>query len=191
MARIRLGNLKGPRGEQGPKGEPFKYSDFTPEQLEALRGPKGEQGPPGTGGGADMSNYYTKSDVDSKFSSLDLSNLINTLRAGNIAVDDTSLSGVLLTIAKGIFTFYSDSEIVSMNPLTLPTWNEGATEVTFSNLYPGTKLRIDGTLYTTDNRGNVNYTLPTDKTKVKVEYCNVSGVPLPTNQEYYLEKARG
>lgn len=142
-------------------------------------------------GSTDLSNYYTKSDVDSKFSSLDLSNIINTLRAGNVAVDDTSLSGVLLTIAKGIFTFYSDSEIVSMNPLTLPTWDEGATEVTFSNLYPGTKLRIDGTLYTADNRGNVNYKLPADKTKVKVEYCNVSGVPLPTNQEYYLEKARG
>lgn len=144
-----------------------------------------------SGSGSDLSNYYTKADVDAKFAPLDLSNLINTLRAGNVAVDDTSLSGVLLTIAKGIFTFYSDSEIVSMNPLTLPTWDEGATEVTFSNLYPGTKLRIDGTLYTVDNRGNVNYTLPTDKTKVKVEYCNVSGVPLPTNQEYYLEKARG
>jgi hypothetical protein len=164
MTRIRLGNLKGPRGEQGP---------------------------PGIGGSADMSNYYTKAAVDAKFAPLDLSNLINTLRAGNVAVDDTSLSGVLLTIAKGIFTFYSDSEIVSMNPFTLPTWDEGAAEVTFSNLYPGTKLRIDGTLYTVDNRGNVNYTLPTDKTKVKVEYCNVSGVPLPTNQEYYLEKARG
>ena len=31
----------GPQGPQGPKGEPFKYSDFTPEQLEALRGPAG------------------------------------------------------------------------------------------------------------------------------------------------------
>lgn len=43
--------LKGPKGEQGlpgPKGEPFKYSDFTAEQLLALRGPKGD---PGSGGG--------------------------------------------------------------------------------------------------------------------------------------------
>ena len=32
------------KGEQGEKGEPFKYSDFTPEQLEALRGPKGADG---------------------------------------------------------------------------------------------------------------------------------------------------
>ena len=144
--------------------------------------------------------YVAKSQYDKDMTTLksgggsggvDISGCINALRAGNVAVDDTSLSGVLLTIAKGVFIFYSDSEIVSMNPLTLPTWNEGAKEVTFRNLYPGTKLRIDGTLYASDNHGNVNYTLPTDKTKVKVEYCNVSGVPLPTNQEYYLEKARG
>lgn len=40
-----LSALKGPKGD---KGEPFKYSDFTAEQLLALRGPKGD---PGSGGG--------------------------------------------------------------------------------------------------------------------------------------------
>lgn len=140
-------------------------------------------------GSGDLSNYYTKADVDAKFAPLDLTIIINSLRAGNVAVDDTSLSGILLAIAKGIFTFYSDSDIVESNPLTLPTWSEGATEVTFRHLYPGSKLRIDGTLYPTDKYGDVHYTLPTDKTKVKVEYCNVSGVPIPTGQEYYLEKA--
>ena len=40
-----LNALKGPKGD---KGEPFKYSDFTAEQLFALRGPKGD---PGSGGG--------------------------------------------------------------------------------------------------------------------------------------------
>ena len=40
-----LNSLKGPRGD---KGEPFKYSDFTAEQLLALKGPKGD---PGSGGG--------------------------------------------------------------------------------------------------------------------------------------------
>ena len=37
-------------GPQGPKGDPFVYSDFTPEQLEGLRGPQGEQGPQGLQG---------------------------------------------------------------------------------------------------------------------------------------------
>lgn len=40
-----LNALKRPKGD---KGEPFKYSDFTAEQLLALRGPKGD---PGSGGG--------------------------------------------------------------------------------------------------------------------------------------------
>lgn len=44
-----LDSLKGLQGEPGPKGEPFKYSDFTQEQLNALKGPKGDAG---TGGGA-------------------------------------------------------------------------------------------------------------------------------------------
>lgn len=40
-----LNALKGPKGD---KGEPFRYSDFTAEQLLDLRGPKGD---PGSGGG--------------------------------------------------------------------------------------------------------------------------------------------
>lgn len=142
-----------------------------------------------SGGSVDLSNYYTKADVDAKFAPLDLTSVINALRAGNVAVDDTSLSGILLTIAKSTLTLQSDSDIVSRYPLVLPAWEDGATEVRFENLYYGTKLRIDGTEYTVNENGFVTYTLPTDKTKVKVEYCNVSGVPLPTGQEYYLQKA--
>ena len=44
MARIRLGNLKGPKGdkgERGHKGDPFTFADFTKEQLEKLKWPKG------------------------------------------------------------------------------------------------------------------------------------------------------
>lgn len=43
-----LNALKGPKGD---KGEPFRYSDFTAEQLLALKGPKGD---PGTGGGGQV-----------------------------------------------------------------------------------------------------------------------------------------
>ena len=96
MARIRLGNLKGPKGDrgeagpqgpigpQGPKGEPFKYSDFTQEQLNALKGPKGDpglQGPPGppgsggTGGGnVDLSAYATKTELNNYLSRTDANN---------------------------------------------------------------------------------------------------------------------
>lgn len=42
--------LPGERGTQGPKGDPFRYEDFTAEQLEALKGPKGDKGEDGRDG---------------------------------------------------------------------------------------------------------------------------------------------
>ena len=72
---------------KGPKGEPFKYSDFTQEQLAALKGPKGDpglQGPPGppgppgsggTGGGnVDLSAYATKTELNNYLSRTDANN---------------------------------------------------------------------------------------------------------------------
>nr|DAL74248.1 MAG TPA: nucleoid-associated protein [Caudoviricetes sp.] len=43
-----LDSLRGPKGDPGDKGDPFKFSDFTPEQLNALKGKKGDPGDPGS-----------------------------------------------------------------------------------------------------------------------------------------------
>ena len=42
--------ISGKEGPPGPKGDPFTYEDFTPEQLENLKGPKGDIGPVGPKG---------------------------------------------------------------------------------------------------------------------------------------------
>ena len=42
--------ISGKEGPPGPKGDPFTYNDFTPEQLENLKGPKGDTGPIGPQG---------------------------------------------------------------------------------------------------------------------------------------------
>lgn len=42
--------LPGATGPKGDKGDPFRYSDFTPEQLQSLKGPKGDVGPQGLPG---------------------------------------------------------------------------------------------------------------------------------------------
>ena len=42
--------ISGKEGPPGPKGDPFTYEDFTPEQLENLKGPKGDTGPVGPQG---------------------------------------------------------------------------------------------------------------------------------------------
>ena len=50
MPEIFVGNIKGPRGVQGvpgPKGDPFTFDDFTPEQLANLKGPQGSDGKDG------------------------------------------------------------------------------------------------------------------------------------------------
>ena len=36
IVKTHLGNIKGPQGIQGVKGDPFRYNDFTPAQLNAL-----------------------------------------------------------------------------------------------------------------------------------------------------------
>lgn len=43
-----LESLRGPKGDPGDKGDPFKFSDFTPEQLNAIKGKKGDPGEPGS-----------------------------------------------------------------------------------------------------------------------------------------------
>nr|DAE46466.1 MAG TPA: hypothetical protein [Bacteriophage sp.] len=43
-----LNSLRGPKGDPGDKGDPFKFSDFTPEQLNALKGKKGDTGDAGS-----------------------------------------------------------------------------------------------------------------------------------------------
>ena len=51
-----VGNIKGPigdtgaKGERGEKGDPFTYDDFTDEQLANLKGDKGDTGPKGEQG---------------------------------------------------------------------------------------------------------------------------------------------
>ena len=51
---------------KGDKGEPFKYSDFTPEQLEGLRGPQGKTGPKGQKGDSYILTENDKKEIASK-----------------------------------------------------------------------------------------------------------------------------
>lgn len=57
---IAAGQLK------GEKGEPFKYSDFTPEQLESLRGPQGKTGPKGQKGDSYILTDADKTEIAQK-----------------------------------------------------------------------------------------------------------------------------
>ena len=55
---------KGETGLQGPKGEPFRYEDFTSEQLADLKGEQGIQGVPGKDGKPFTYNDFTQEQLD-------------------------------------------------------------------------------------------------------------------------------
>ncbi len=65
---------------KGPKGDPFKFSDFTEEQLNALKGEQGPPGPPGTGANVDLSAYTTKQEAEKLYlKKVDIRNYIAML----------------------------------------------------------------------------------------------------------------
>lgn len=70
-----LDSLRGPKGDPGDKGDPFKFSDFTPEQLNALKGAKGDPGSPGSAEKAaellkDKNVYLPNASVDTVLAKL-------------------------------------------------------------------------------------------------------------------------
>lgn len=50
MTWVNIGNFKGPKGDQGPKGEPLKFNELTNLQKSELKGEKGDIGPIGPQG---------------------------------------------------------------------------------------------------------------------------------------------
>lgn len=79
--------LPGERGTQGPKGEPFRYEDFTPEQLEALKGPKGDPGEKGDPG--DKGDPGPAGTADTTY---------RALLEGNVWCESASVDHVLMAV---------------------------------------------------------------------------------------------
>ncbi len=77
---------------KGPKGEPFKFSDFTPEQLELLKGPKGDNGENGAQGIQGPQGDNVNADVIGKIK--------NNLLDNNVMVHSDSLEGIMLDYFK-------------------------------------------------------------------------------------------
>lgn len=157
MARIRLGNLKGPkgdRGEQGPKGDPFRYSDFTQEQLNALKGPKGDKGEDGKNATAETA--------------------YRTLLSGNVWCESANVDDVLTALIGNMGKPFPRTEF---KPLTIPSVTKGQQVVTVTG-EPHYSVKVVGndTPFTLDSNGACTVTIPLlGEDDIKLTYHNFTG----------------
>ena len=146
-----LDSLQGPQGDPGPKGDPFQYEDFTPEQLESLKGPKGEDGANAT---AD--------------------NARQLLLQGNVWCESTSVDDVLTALIGNMGKPFPRTEF---KPLTVPSVIQGQQVVAVTG-EPHYSVKVVGndTPFTLDSTGACNVTIPPlGEDDIKLTYHNFTG----------------
>ena len=149
--------LPGERGTQGPKGEPFRYEDFTPEQLEALKGPKGDKGEDGRDG--------TSATAD---------NAHQLLLQGNVWCESANVDDVLTALIGNMGKPFPRTEF---KPLTIPSVFPGQQVVAVTG-EPHYSVKVVGndTPFTLDSTGACTITIPPlGEDDVRLTYHNFIG----------------
>lgn len=152
-----LKGLQGPQGEPGPKGDPFRYEDFTPEQLEALKGPKGDKGEDGRDG--------TSATAD---------NAKALLLQGNVWCESASVDDVLTALIGNMGKPFPRTEF---KPLTIPSVIQGQQVVAVTG-EPHYSVKVLGndTPFTLDSTGACTVTIPPlGEDDIKLTYHNFTG----------------
>lgn len=135
---------------KGLQGEPFKYSDFTPEQLNALKGPKGEQG--------DNVNLETVAKIK------------NLLLDNNVLVKSDSLEGILLEYfeaQKNSNTVYLIDDAGVAEPYI--TVNEGEINITYGATLP---FQINDGEIQYMGTGHISVPLPSTTENTTIKFYN-------------------
>ena len=149
--------LPGERSTQGPKGDPFRYEDFTPEQLEALKGPKGDKGEDGRDG--------TSATAD---------NAHHLLLQGNVWCESASVDDVLTALIGNMGKPFPRTEF---KPLTIPSVIQGQQVVSVTG-EPHYTVKVVGndTPFTLDSTGACTVTIPPlGEDDIKLTYHNFTG----------------
>lgn len=129
-----LKGLQGPQGEPGPKGAPFRYEDFTPEQLGALKGPKGDKGEDGLSAFniAQLNGFqgtyveWLKSLKGKDGASATADNAHQLLLQGNVWCESASVDDVLTALIGNMGKPFPRTEF---KPLTFTQPTKGQTEL--------------------------------------------------------------
>ena len=152
-----LKGLQGPQGEPGPKGDPFRYEDFTPEQLEALKGPKGDKGEDGRDG--------TSATAD---------NAKALLLQGNVWCESASVDDVLTALIGNMGKPFPRTEF---KPLTIPSVIQGQQVVPVTG-EPHYSVKVVGndTPFTLDSTGACSVNIPPlGEDDINLTYHNFTG----------------
>ena len=149
--------LPGEQGTQGPKGDPFRYEDFTPEQLETLKGPKGDKGEDGRDG--------TSATAD---------NAHQLLLNGNVWCESASVDDVLTALIGNMGKPFPRTEF---KPLTIPSVIKGQQWVSVTG-EPHYSVKVVGndTPFTLDSTGACSVNIPPlGEDDINLTYHNFTG----------------
>ena len=152
-----LKGLQGPQGEPGPKGDPFRYEDFTPEQLQALKGPKGDKGEDGRDG--------TSATAD---------NAHQLLLQGNVWCESASVDDVLTALIGNMGKPFPRTEF---KPLTIPSVIQGQQVVAVTG-EPHYSVKVLGndTPFMLDSTGACSVNIPPlGEDEINLTYHNFTG----------------
>lgn len=147
--------LPGEQGMRGPKGDPFRYEDFTPEQLQALKGPKGDKGEDGRDG--------TSATAD---------NAKALLLQGNVWCESASVDDVLTALIGNMGKPFPRTEF---KPLTFTQPTKGQTELSLQG-EDHYKVSLDSGEPVEIKNGTATITIPAyGKDDIIVNYFNMLG----------------
>lgn len=152
-----LKGLQGPQGESGLKGDPFRYEDFTPEQLAALKGPKGDKGEDGRDGASATAD-----------------NAHQLLLQGNVWCESASVDDVLTALIGNMGKPFPRTEF---KPLTIPSVLQRQQVVAVTG-EPHYSVKVVGndTPFTLDSTGTCAVTIPPlGEDDIKLTYHNFTG----------------
>ena len=171
--------LPGEQGKQGPKGDPFRYEDFTPEQLEALKGPKGEDGLSAFNI-AQLNGFegtyveWLKSLKGKDGASATADNAHQLLLQGNVWCESAGVDDVLTAMIGNIGKPFPRTEF---KPLTIPSVIQGQQVVAVTG-EPHYSAKVVGndTPFTLDSTGACTITIPPlGEDDIKLTYHNFIG----------------
>ena len=149
--------VPGEQGKRGPKGDPFRYEDFTPEQLQALKGTKGDKGEDGRDGASATAD-----------------NARQLLLQGNVWCESAKIDDVLTALIGNVGKPFPRIEFKT---LAIPSVIQGQQVVSVTG-EPHYSVKVVGndTPFTLDSTGACSVNIPPlGEDDIKLTYHNFTG----------------